>query len=205
MLSRLENELSSATPPVIVYTAKEVDAEEEARLMQYTRSIILKGVNSADRLLDEVSLFLHRIDNLQSSDSQSLMTLRTKESVLQDRRILLVDDDMRNVYAIMEVLEGSGMVVQVATDGKQALEILNESPDIDVVLMDIMMPVMDGYEAISKIREQERWQQLPIIALTAKAMKGDRDRCIEVGANDYLSKPVEIEKLLTLLRVWLYS
>ncbi|MBT3260300.1 MAG: response regulator, partial [Deltaproteobacteria bacterium] len=168
-------------------------------------SIILKGVNSSDRLLDEVSLFLHRVDSgLPAEKQNTFRMVHDKEELLKDRKILLVDDDMRNVYALMAVLEEKGMKVEVASNGQEALDCLEAESEIDLVLMDIMMPVMDGYEATRKIRLCEKWAKLPVIALTAKAMKGDREKCLAVGANDYLTKPIDTEKLFSLLRVWLY-
>jgi CheY-like chemotaxis protein/signal transduction histidine kinase len=205
LLAKLESESSSVIPPVIVHTGKEISEKEETELRRHAESIILKGVNSSDRLLDEVSLFLHRVDSgLPAEKQNTFRMVHDKEELLKDRKILLVDDDMRNVYALMAVLEEKGMKVEVASNGQEALDCLEAESEIDLVLMDIMMPVMDGYEATRKIRLCEKWAKLPVIALTAKAMKGDREKCLAVGANDYLTKPIDTEKLFSLLRVWLY-
>jgi tubulin-specific chaperone A len=191
--------------PIIVYTGKVLTKEDEMQLKQYAESIIIKGVRSEERLLDEVTLFLHRIESdLPEVQQQKLRMLHDKEMVLFDKTILMVDDDIRNVFALSSVLEEKGMTTIIAENGKDALELLQDHPDIDLVLMDIMMPEMDGYEAMKEIRKQPQFSKLPIIALTAKAMKGDRQNCIDAGANDYLSKPVDIDKLISLLRVWLY-
>jgi CheY-like chemotaxis protein len=155
--------------------------------------------------MDEVTLFLHRVEEkLSETRQKKVRILHDKEAVLNEKTVMIVDDDMRNVFALSSVLEGKGMQVLVAEHGKEALEMLEQHPEIQIVLMDIMMPEMDGYDTINNIRKHHRYGQLPIIALTAKAMKGDRQRCIDAGANDYLSKPVDTDKLLSLLRVWLY-
>jgi len=191
--------------PVVVYTGRELSDEEERRLNKYAESIIVKGVRSPERLLEETTLFLHRIQaNLPKEKQRMLQPEADRESVLDGRTILVVDDDMRNIFALSSVLEEKGMRVEVARDGSESLFRLQENPGIELVLMDIMMPVMDGYEAMREIRKNPRHKDLPIIALTAKAMKGDKGACIDAGANDYLSKPVDMDKLLSLLRVWLY-
>jgi tubulin-specific chaperone A len=174
-------------------------------LKHYAESIIIKGAKSPERLLDETSLFLHRVESKLPEDKrQMLRGIHNEEVVLKDKTILLVDDDMRNVFALTNLLEEKDLKVIAARDGIEALEKLNLEPCIDLVLMDIMMPRMDGYEAMVEIRKDLKLKKLPIIALTAKAMKGDRNRCIEAGASDYLAKPVDTEKLLSMLRVWLY-
>jgi CheY-like chemotaxis protein len=191
--------------PIVVYTGKELTKEENVQLEQYAESIIIKGVKSPERLLDEVTLFLHRVEvDLPKAQQKKLRMLHDKEAVLSGKTVLMVDDDMRNVFALTSVFEEKGMQVLASENGKEALELLDQHPEIDIVLMDIMMPEMDGYEAMGRIRKQPIFKNLPMIALTAKAMKGDRQRCIEAGANDYLSKPVDTDKLLSLLRVWLY-
>ena len=203
LLKTLNDNEEFNIPPVIVYTGKELTRAEEGELRAYTDSIILKDMQSADRLLDEVALFLHSvIDELPAHKQETIVQLHDKGTLLRDKKILVADDDMRNVFAISKVLQDNGMQVYKAANGKDALDIL-EQTQIDAVLMDIMMPEMDGYETTRAIRSQERFQHLPLIALTAKAMKGDRQKCIEAGANDYLAKPVDIDQLLTLLRVWL--
>ncbi|XOF33732.1 MAG: response regulator [Candidatus Electrothrix sp. YB6] len=192
--------------PIIIYTARELSRAENAELRQYAGSVIIKGVMSEERLLDESAFFLHRmISGLPERQQRMIRNLHEDDAVFQGKRILLVDDDMRNIFALAKVLQEKGMGTVKAEDGARALAVLEEDDEFDLVLMDIMMPVMDGYETIRKIREQPRWKTLPIIALTAKAMKDDRSRCITAGANDYLAKPVDTERLLALLRLWLYS
>ncbi len=206
LLKKLDNQKQINIPPIIVYTGKELTKEENDELQNYTSSIIIKGVKSEERLLDETALFLHRVvDDLPDRKQQIIANLHDKERLFQGKKIMVVDDDMRNVFALSKVLKGKGMEVVKAVNGQMALEVLDKNPDIDLVLMDIMMPVMDGYITTRKIREQRRYDKLPVIALTAKAMKEDRQKCIEAGANDYMSKPVNVEKLLSLMRVWLYK
>ena len=189
----------SGVPPVVIYSGRELDREESRKLRQYTDSIVVKGARSPERLLDEVSLFLHSIQHTGHRSS-------TKAPVgdeLKGHSVLLVDDDMRNLFALSKVLRGWGLLATMAQDGEKALKTLEENPPPDIVLMDIMMPGMDGYETIRAIRAQPAFAQLPIIALTAKAMRGDREKCIEAGASDYLSKPIDIDKLGSMIRVWL--
>jgi CheY-like chemotaxis protein/HAMP domain-containing protein len=206
LLERIRNNTAISKLPIIIYTGKNLTREEEDKLRTYAESIIIKGVKSPERLLDETSLFLHRVEaNLSEEKKKMLRMVHDKELILQDKKILLVDDDMRNVFAMASILEEYGVRVLIGKNGKEGLECLNKNPDIDLVLMDIMMPEMDGYEAMGEIRKQQRFKKLPIIALTAKAMKGDRNKCIEAGANDYLAKPIDADKLLSLLRVWLYQ
>ncbi len=192
--------------PIVVYTGRELSEDEEMRIKKYAESIIVKGARSPERLLEETTLFLHRVRENLPADGASRPTPEAETgSSLAGRTILLVDDDMRNVFALSNVLEEKGVTVVVARDGRESLAKLAGTPGIDLVLMDIMMPVMDGYEAMRAIRKNPAHRGLPIIALTAKAMKGDRNACIEAGANDYLPKPVDTDKLLSLLRVWLYG
>ena len=191
--------------PIIIYTGRDLTRDEEKQLNHYAESIIIKGVKSPERLLDESALFLHRIEaNLPEEKQNMLKMVHDKETVLNNKTVLLVDDDMRNVFALSSVLEERGMEIVIAKNGAESLDQLEKHPEIDVVLMDIMMPVMDGYEAMRKIRQQRKFAKLPVLALTAKAMKGDRSKCIEAGANDYLAKPVNTDKLISMLRVWLY-
>ncbi len=206
LLDTIKADPAIAHLPVIVYTGKDLTKEEERRLQQYTESTIIKGDKSSERLLDEVTLFLRQIETRLPEEQQIKPRMRhDKDAVLHGKNVLLVDDDMRNVYALANVLDDKGMTAIIAENGKEALEQLRDHGDeIHLVLMDIMMPEMDGYEAMRLIRKQPQFHKLPIIALTAKAMKGDRQKCLEAGANDYLSKPIEIDKLLSLLRVWLY-
>jgi signal transduction histidine kinase/CheY-like chemotaxis protein/HAMP domain-containing protein len=199
LLDRLS---SSSIPPVIVYTASELTPEQEAQLRRYSETIIVKGPKSEDRLMDEISLFLHR--KSRGKKNRRIVPPRDKDSMFSDKKILLADDDMRNVFALSKILSERGMKVLKAEDGLKALSLLDKNPETDLVLMDIMMPVMDGYEAMKKIREQDRFRKLPVIALTAKAMMADRAKCIAAGASDYLTKPVDTERLLSMMRVWLY-
>jgi len=192
-----------AHPPVIVYTGRDLSPSEEERLRRYARTIILKGARSPERLLHEVTLFLHRIEErLSPEQRQLLVDVRNRDHALEGRSFLVVDDDVRNVFALTSLLEGEQARVRIARDGSEALRELERDPEVDLVLMDIMMPVMDGYQAIQEIRARGRFAGLPIIALTARAMPDDHERCLSVGANDYLAKPVEVDKLLSLVRVW---
>jgi hypothetical protein len=191
--------------PIIVYTGKELTREEESQIKRYAQAIVVKGASSPERLLDETSLFLHRVErNLPQEKRRMLEQLHSAEAVFQDKRILIVDDDVRNVFAITSVLEQHGMNVRFAENGREALEALEDDPEVDLVLMDIMMPELDGYEATRLIRDRGEFSKLPIIALTAKAMRGDREKSIAAGASDYITKPVDTEQLLSLMRVWLY-
>lgn len=191
-------------PPVIVYTGKELSKEENDELQKYAETIIIKGAKSEERLLDETALFLHRtISNLPESKQRIITSLYDKEMILHSKKILLVDDDMRNVFALSKILKEHGMEIIKAENGLIALENLDKNRDIDLVLMDIMMPEMDGYEAMRRIRAQKKYNHLPVIALTAKAMKEDKQKCLDAGASDYITKPVDMERLLSLMRVWL--
>jgi CheY-like chemotaxis protein len=170
------------------------------------QTVIIKDVTTMERLLDETALFLHRVEaNLPERKQRVLRRLAKSDPQLAERNVLVVDDDLRNIFALTSLLEGHKMNVLYAENGKRALAKLEENPGIDVVLMDIMMPEMDGYEAVRRIRERSEWKDLPVIALTAKAMKGDREKCLEAGASDYITKPVDADQLLSLLRVWLYQ
>ncbi len=205
LLEKIRNDQDCSRIPIIIYTGRELSREEEDTLNKYAESIIIKGVKSPERLLDETALFLHRVESKLPDDKQKMIReVHNKEAVLYGKTILLVDDDMRNVFALTNILEDKDMKVIVARDGIEALEKLDLEPGIDLVLMDIMMPRMGGYEAMTEIRKDQKLKKLPIIALTAKAMAGDRNLCIEAGASDYLAKPVDTEKLISMLRVWLY-
>jgi len=191
--------------PIIVYTGKEISRSQETQLRRLAETIIIKDVRSPERLLDETALFLHRVQaNLPRTKQKILEELRSSDPVLVNKKLLIIDDDVRNIFAITSLLEGYQMQVFFAENGRDGIEVLQENPDINVVLMDIMMPEMDGYETTRTIREQPKFKNLPIIALTAKAMQGDKEKCIEAGASDYITKPVDTEQLLSLLRVWLY-
>ncbi|MGD9765405.1 MAG: HAMP domain-containing protein [Candidatus Binatia bacterium] len=191
--------------PMVVFTGKELTADEETRLKTVAKSIILKDVQSPERLFDETALFLHRVvDDLPETKRAMLERLHGSSEVLAGRKVLVVDDDARNIFALTTVLENQEMEVVGATNGRQAIEIIRNTPDLSVVLMDIMMPEMDGYETMREIRNDPQFRTLPILALTAKAMKGDREKCLQAGASDYIAKPVNTDQLLSLLRVWLY-
>jgi len=205
LLKVLEAEEGVTIPPVIVHTGRELTREEDAQLREYAESIIIKGVKSEERLLDEASLFLHRVVSKMPEKKRHMITsLHDTDVTLKDKTVLIVDDDMRNVFALSRVLEGKGMRVLKAENGQRALDVLKDTPAVDLVLMDIMMPVMDGYETMKRIRAQETFRKLPVIALTAKAMKEDKTRCIAAGASDYLPKPVDVNRLSSMMRVWLY-
>ncbi|HBE52170.1 MAG TPA: hybrid sensor histidine kinase/response regulator, partial [Cyanobacteria bacterium UBA11369] len=191
--------------PIIVYTGKELSPQEETELRRISDSIIVKDVRSPERLLDETALFLHRVQaNLPAPKRQILEQLQQNDPILAGKKVLIVDDDLRNIFALTSLLESQRMLVSFAENGRDGITALQNDPDINLVLMDVMMPEMDGYEAMRNIRQIEQFRSLPIIALTAKAMKGDREKCIEAGASDYITKPVDTEQLLSLLRVWLY-
>jgi len=204
-LIRIIRELKlSPTPPIIVYTGQELTKEQNEELNKYTKSIIIKGVRSEERLLDEATLFLHRVvEDLTQQQQTILKKLYEKEDTFEGKKILLVDDDMRNIFALSKVFEEKGIRVLKAANGLKALEILEDNIDTDAILMDIMMPEMDGFECIQNIRKDFRFRSTPIIAVTAKAMKEDRQKCLDAGASDYISKPVDINKLFSLLRVWI--
>ncbi len=204
LLKRMATEDICSFPPVIVYTGRNLTRDEEAELRKYSRSIIIKGARSPERLLDEVTLFLHKVESQLSHDRQKMLkTARSRDKVFEGRKILLVDDDVRNIFALTSALEHKGAVVVIGRNGHEAIDKLNEVEDIDLVLMDVMMPEMDGYEATALIRQDPRWKKLPIIAVTAKAMKDDQERCLAAGSNDYLAKPIDLDRLFSLIRVWL--
>jgi CheY-like chemotaxis protein/two-component sensor histidine kinase len=205
LLERMAAAPQAANPPVIVYTGRELTREEEMVLRRHAETIIVKGVKSEERLLDEVSLFLHKtVSDMPPAGRELIITLHERDAVLAGKTILIVDDDMRNLFALSKILTEKGLTILKAEDGRKALTLLDDHPEIALVLLDIMMPVMDGYETAGEIRKQSRFNDLPIIALTAKALKDDRNKCIAAGANDYLSKPVDVERLFSMLRVWLY-
>ena len=206
LLNILQKEVDINVPPIIVYTGKDLSKDEESKILKFAESIIIKGVKSEERLIDETALFLHRVvDKIQVQSKDIVLNLHDKDSVFKDKNILLVDDDIRNAYAISKVMKEKGINITVAENGEKALDALKSDSVFDLVLMDIMMPIMDGFTAMTKIRGELKMKKLPIIALTAKAMKEDREKCINAGANDYLSKPIDLNKLFSLLRVWLYK
>ena len=200
------NKSNTNRPPIIVYTGKDLTREENETLEKYAESIIIKGVKSEERLLDETALFMHRVIADMPNKQQSVIkNMHASEDIFKDKTVLIVDDDMRNIFALKKVLSDQNMRVFRADNGKAALDIIKSTPKFDIILMDIMMPEMDGYETMRNIRNMPDQKNVPIIALTAKAMKEDRQKCIEAGANEYMAKPIVIEKLLSLLRVWLYK
>jgi CheY-like chemotaxis protein/signal transduction histidine kinase len=209
LLEKMAQQDDVSFPPVIVYTGRALTREEEQRLGRYSRSIIIKDARSPERLLDEVTLFLHQVESkLPATQQQMLKAARNRDSSLEGRRILVVEDDVRNIFALTSVFEPNGATVEIARNGREALEALSRSKGlpanaIDMVLMDIMMPEMDGLTAMREIRKDPDWKRLPIIALTAKAMKDDHEKCLAAGANDYVAKPLDVEKLLSLVRVWM--
>jgi signal transduction histidine kinase/CheY-like chemotaxis protein/CHASE3 domain sensor protein len=209
LLEKMSQQEDVAFPPVIIYTGRALDREEEQRLRRYSKSIIIKDARSPERLLDEVTLFLHQVEaKLPPKHQQMLKTARDRESALEGRRVLIVEDDVRNVFALSSVLEPAGITVVIARNGREALDVLARSARevamrIDLVLMDIMMPEMDGLTAMREIRKRGEWKNLAIIALTAKAMADDHEKSLAAGANDYIAKPLDVEKLLSLIRVWM--
>ncbi len=204
LIDRIRQEEALHNLPIIVYTAKDLTQQEVSRLNKLAEAVIAKDVESLDRLLDETALFLHRVEEQLPGDKQErLRFLHQPEASLTGRKVLIVDDDVRNIFALTSLLEQYGMVVAYAEEGQAAVEFIAKSDDLDAVLMDVMMPRMDGYEATRRVRKMPRFKTLPIIAVTAKAMKGDREKCIEAGASDYITKPVNVEQLISLLRLWI--
>jgi CheY-like chemotaxis protein len=209
LLEKMSQQEDVAFPPVIIYTGRSLNREEEQRLRRYSKSIIIKDARSPERLLDEVTLFLHQVEaKLPPERQQMLKVARNRESALEGRRVLVVEDDVRNIFALSSVLEPKGVSISIARNGREALEVLSRassdsSGKIDLILMDIMRPEMDGFTAMREIRKNSDWKNLPIIALTAKAMADDHDKCLAAGANDYIAKPLDVEKLLSLVRVWM--
>jgi CheY-like chemotaxis protein len=205
VLERFRENPSLSDLPVVVFTGKDLSPEEDARLHLLARSVVVKGVESPERLLDETALFLHRVvANLPAEKQRLLDLLHHSDEALVGKKVLVVDDDVRNIFALSSVLERRGMTVLTAGTGREAITMLESTPDMAIVLMDIMMPEMDGYETMQVIRQNSCLRRLPIIALTAKAMKGDREKCLEAGASEYLAKPVNTEQLLSALRMWLH-
>jgi CheY-like chemotaxis protein len=205
LLSEIQNTPRLRDLPIVVFTGKDLTTEEEKQLKKMAKSIVLKGVQSPERLLDETSLFLHRvIAELPPSMQRMLESLHQSDQALTGKKVLIVDDDVRNIFALSSLLERHKMEAVTAMTGQEAIQAIENTPDLSLILMDIMMPEMDGYETMRRIREEPRFRTLPIIALTAKAMKGDRDKCLQAGASDYIAKPVNTDQLLSLLRIWLH-
>jgi len=209
LLQQMTEQDDVAFPPVIVYTGRALARDEEHALRRFSKSIIIKDVRSPERLLDEVTLFLHQVESKLPADRQRMLQqARDRDATLEGRRILIVEDDVRNIFALTSLLEPKGARIQIARNGREAIEALTGSMNdparaIDLVLMDIMMPEMDGITAMREIRTHAEWKKLPIIALTAKAMRDDQEKCLAAGANDYIAKPLDVEKLLSLVRVWM--
>ncbi|MFT0862168.1 response regulator, partial [Ancylobacter sp. G4_0304] len=209
LLEQLDADEGASFPPVIVYTARDLTADEELRLRRYSKSIIIKGAKSPERLIDEVTLFLHQVvSDLPERQQRLLAASLNRDALLDGRRILVVEDDVRNVFAITSIFEPHGAAVQIARNGREALQALDRvesegASSIDLVLMDVMMPEMDGLTATREIRARPAWRGLPVIMLTAKAMADDQEECLAAGANDYLAKPLDVDKLLSLARVWM--
>jgi CheY-like chemotaxis protein len=192
--------------PVIVYSDHNLTAEQNRKLSALSNTVVLKTAYSHERLLDETTLFLHRVEsNLPKEKQNIIRKLHRADEILRDKTVLIVDDDMRNIYSLTNALEEEGMHCLTAENGKEGLEILNKSGAVNIILMDVMMPEMNGYEATHEIRKSSKFSKVPIIALTAKAMKGDREKCLAAGMSDYITKPVDIIQLLSLMRVWLYQ
>jgi CheY-like chemotaxis protein len=205
LLQQLHADPSLAAVPVVVFTGKDLSDAERKQLRSLAKSVVLKDVQSPERLLDETALFLHRvITELPPDKQQVLQRLHGAAEMLRGRQVLVVDDDARNIFALTTLLENQDMQVLTATSGRAAIDIVKQTPELDLVLMDIMMPDMDGYETMREIRANPEFRNLPRLALTAKAMKGDREKCLEAGASDYISKPVNTAQLLSLMRVWLH-
>lgn len=209
LLEQLSQDDNFGFPPVIVYTGRDLSNDEEMRLRRYSKSIIVKGAKSPERLLDEVTLFLHQVVSDLPGEQQHLIARSLeRDAALENRRVLVVEDDVRNIYALTAILEPHGVDVRIARNGREAIEALEAAHDagqdpVELVLMDIMMPEMDGFTAMEQIRKEPQFARLPIIAVTAKAMKNDQERCLRAGANDYLAKPIELDRLFSLIRVWL--
>jgi len=204
LLERMAADDAFAFPPVIVYTGRQISADEEQQLRKYSRSIIIKGAKSPERLLDEVTLFLHQVEGRLPPDRQRMLAeARRRDAAFESRRILVVEDDVRNIFALSSVLEPLGGNIVIARNGREALTRLASKPVPDLVLMDIMMPEMDGITAMQEIRKKPELRDLPIIALTAKAMPDDQQRCLAAGASDYITKPIDVDKLVSLIRIWM--
>jgi CheY-like chemotaxis protein len=205
LLEKMHVEPALAAVPVVIFTGKDLTPAEQAQLKLMAKSIVLKDVQSPERLLDETALFLHRVVTALPVEKQAMLErLHGSNEVLRGRKILVVDDDARNIFALTSLLENHDMEVISTTNGRDAIAIIERTPELSLVLMDIMMPDMDGYETIGKIRQNSTFSKLPILALTAKAMKGDREKCLNAGASDYIAKPVNTDQLLSLMRLWLF-
>lgn len=206
ILESVKKSTGLQTLPVIVFTGKSLSLKEELKIKKYADSIVVKTAHSYQRMLDEVSLFLHLVEEKKLSVKKgSYNKINSLNNILNGKTVLVVDDDVRNIYSLTKALEALKMNVITAIDGAEALAALDQHTDTDIVLLDMMMPNMDGYETAQRIRENKKFKHLPVIAVTAKAMTGDREKCINAGASDYITKPVDVDQLLSLLRVWLYD
>jgi CheY-like chemotaxis protein len=205
ILESIKKDAGLENLPVIVFTGKSLSMGEETKIRQYADSIVVKTAHSYQRMLDEVSLFLHVVEDRTKSGARKESKNLPLNNVLKDKTVLVVDDDVRNIYSLTKALEVLQMKVVTAIDGNEALKALEANPQVDIVLLDMMMPNLDGYETAKKIRANADWKSLPVIAVTAKAMTGDREKCINAGASDYITKPVDVDQLFSLLRVWLYD
>jgi len=206
LLERARREVGPIAMPIVIFTSKDLTQTETSELRRLADTTVVKDVKSIDRLVDQTALFLHRAEaSLSESARHMLEQLHRTDPLLASKKVLIIDDDVRNIFALTSVLERYEMQILYAENGKDGIKVLQHNPDVDVILMDVMMPEMDGYETMRAIRKMRKFKSLPIISLTAKAMKGDREKCIEAGASDYITKPVETEQLLSLLRVWLYK
>jgi CheY-like chemotaxis protein len=203
-LETVKNNPGLENLPIIIFTGKNLSRSEENRIRQYADSIVIKTAHSYQRMLDEVALFLHLVEEKGGQKPPRKQQGQLKE-VLLGKTVLIADDDVRNIFSLSKALEQHKMNIISALDGKEAMQQLEGNPKIDIVLMDMMMPEMDGYETIKRIRQTPQYRNLPILAVTAKTMMGDREKCIKAGASDYISKPVDIDQLVSLLRVWLYD
>jgi CheY-like chemotaxis protein len=204
LISNIKRESGYPELPVIVHTGKDLTKRETAKIKKLAETVIIKDADSMERLVDETALFLHRdVANLNESQKNMMRHINLTDPRLEDKKVLVIDDDIRNIFALTSVLERQRMQVVYAENGRDGIELLRKTPGVDGVLMDIMMPGMDGFEAMREIRQIAKFRSVPIIAVTAKAMKGDRQKCIEAGASDYITKPVDTEQLLALLRIWL--
>jgi CheY-like chemotaxis protein len=205
LLTEIQQDAALRETPIVVFTGRELSDEEAGELRRKAKSIVLKGVQSPERLLDETALFLHRVvAELPEAKQRMIRQLHESDEPLRGRKVLVVDDDIRNIFALNSLLERHSMHVVTANNGQEAIDIVERDQDFALVLMDIMMPEMDGYETIRRIRGNPKFRMMPIIALTAKAMKGDREKCLEAGASDYVAKPVNTDQLLSLVRMWLH-
>jgi CheY-like chemotaxis protein len=206
MLEKVKQTAGLENLPIIIFTGRNLSKTEEAKIKQYADSIVVKTAYSYQRIIDEVSIFLHLVEENGSSREKLIpKRMHSLKEVLEGKKVLIADDDVRNIFSITKTLELHGMEVISAIDGKDAIRQMEANEGVSVVLMDIMMPEMDGYETIRQLRRNPQFKRLPIIAITAKAMTGDREKCIEAGASDYISKPIDVDQLLSLLRVWLYD